>query len=218
MSPVPYTQDVTIWGGSYRFVREDPFFARLVWVGQKYVDEKARGRLRSESGFLDEMAALRKAAPPNGAVLLDEMEHRWSHPEAPPTLYVLTMEVCPLGSAVLIADGRKLGQRAQSIKVGKATRSLAPRLSIYTGPRGLLRGKVTPGSLVLRAAVYGRGPSMLFERDIQRYTSSICVRLEVDDDRGERRRVTSESYCDGKNVVEGILEFARTHLEQRDRA
>lgn len=157
MSPVPHAQDVTVWGGSYRFVREDPFFARAVWVGQKYVDEKARGRLRSEGGFLEQMAALREAAPPNGGVLLDEMEHRWSHPEAPPTLYVLTMEVSVLGNAVLVADGKRLGQRARSIKVGEAGRSLAPRLWVYAGPRGVRRAEITPGSLALRAVVYGSG-------------------------------------------------------------
>lgn len=57
---------------------------------------------------------------------------------------------------------------------------------------------------------------MLFERDVQRYTRSTCVRLEVEDDRGTRLRVTSESYLDGKNLVEG--EFARAHPEPSDRA
>lgn len=215
MRPIPCAQDTTAWSGSYRIVRDDPFFARAVRVGQKYVDEKARGRLRSLDGFLEEMAALRETAPADGAVLLDEMEYRWSHPEAPPTLYVLTMEVSVKGNAVLIAGDKKLGQRAQSIKVGKAGRSLAPRLWVYAGPRGVRGADITRGSLVLRAVVYGDGPSMLFERDIQRYTKTIGVRLEVESERGARWRVTSESYW-GTDLVEDILEFARAHLEQAE--
>jgi hypothetical protein len=215
MRPIPCAQDTTAWGGSYRIVRDDPFFARAVRVGQKYVDEKARGRLRSSDGFLEEMAALRATAPADGAVLLDEMEHRWSHPEAPPALYVLTMEVFVTGEAFLIAGDKKLGQRAQSTKVGEASRSLAPRLSVYAGRRGLRGAEITPGSLVLRAVVYGDGPSMLFERHILRYTKTIGVRLDVESDQRPRWGVTAESYW-GTDVVEGILEFARAHLEQAE--
>lgn len=104
------------------------------------------------------------------------------------------MEVSVKGNAVLIAGDKKLGQQAQSIKVGKAGRSLAPRLRVYAGPRGVRGADITRGSLVLRAVVYGDGPSMLFERDIQRYTKTIGVRLEVESERGARWRVTSESY------------------------
>lgn len=58
---------------------------------------------------------------------------------------------------------------------------------------------------------------MLSERDVQRYTKTIGVSLEVESDRGVRWRVTSESYCGGgTDLVEDILEFARAHLEQAE--
>jgi hypothetical protein len=213
LPPVSDWPGVTVWRGRYRISGDDPFFAQAVHVGRKYVDKKDRGESVSEVGFREEMVALRQAAPRAGSVLLDELEHRWSRPGAPPSLYVLTMEVSPLGDGVLVAGDKRLGRRAQSIKVGKAARSLAPRLSVYTGARPLLRGKITPGSLVLRAAVFGSGASMMSEREIHRHTRSTCTRLEVDD-RGERLRVTAESYCDGKNLVEGILEFVRARIER----
>jgi hypothetical protein len=219
VSSVPYSQEVTIWSGGYPLARDDPFFDRARFVGQKYVDEKARGRLKSEVEFRAEMVGLREAAHTDGAVLLDELEHRWSRPDAPPSLYVLTMKVSVAANELLVAGGKKLGRRCKSIKVGQARRSLAPRLWVYAGPYGLRGAKVVPGSLVLRAVVYGGGRSaLLAERELQRHSRSTCLPLWVEDDQDGRWRVTSESYLDGENLVEGILDFARADLEQNGHA
>jgi hypothetical protein len=40
-------RETTVWLGTCRLVRGDPFFATAVQLGQKYVDEKARGKLES---------------------------------------------------------------------------------------------------------------------------------------------------------------------------
>lgn len=210
----PTSRDINVWSGSYALSRDDPFLDRARRVGQKYVDEKARGRLSSEVGFHEQMAELREAAPPDGHVLLDEMEHRWAYPHAPPSLYVLTMKVSVAANAVLLAGDEKLGRYCESIKVGEAARSLAPRLLVYPGPYGLGGARIAPGSLVLRGVIYGSGRAMLIERDLQRHTKSICELLRVEADGGRRWRVGSESYRDGENLVEEILKFARAHLEQ----
>jgi hypothetical protein len=210
MTRVPDSRDVTVWEGSYPLARDDPFFDKARRAGQKYVDEKVRGRLNLADGYLEAMAELRESAPPEGAVLVDELEHRWSNPDALATLYVLSMEVCVRDDEVLIVGDQKLGQRAPSIKVGEAARSLAPRLWVYAGPRGLDEAVITHGSLVLRAVVYGSGRAMLSERTIQQYARSSGARLQVVGTDGVVRWKRRENYW-GANLVEDILALVEPH-------
>lgn len=200
-------QPVRVWCGNYRFARHDPFFKRAVKAGQTYVDENARGKLVSAEGFRAEMGELRKMAPAEGHVLLDELEHRWAHPQAPPSLYVVTCEVCVHHRFALVAGAKKLGQEALSTKVGQASRSLAPRLSAYED-KEIGGVSITRGSLALRVAIYGHGPTMVREGELKQFARKNGVLLERVDQGGARRPVTTESYA-GVAMIEGICAFAR---------
>jgi hypothetical protein len=154
------------------------------------------------------MDALRKMAPADAHVLLDELEHRWEYPKAPAALYGITFEVCVHQSFMLFAGAEAFGQEASTTKVGQARRSLAPRLAVYEESE--IRGvSITPGSLVLRVVLYGHSSSMVTEGELQNVAKTEGALLErVHNKSGARRPVTSENYA-GDAIVEAIGAFAR---------
>jgi hypothetical protein len=207
---------LTVWSGSYPFVREDPFFGRAAWVGQRFVDAKARGTAISERSFRSEIVALTEMAPVDGQVLLADLKHRWAKPQAPPTLYALTCELRADASCVFTAGGESLGRKVTCTKVGRATRSLAGRLAEYAGRQILGGVPITPGSLVLRAVIYGHGGSMLTERDLKRVAAANGLPLQRIDKTGGRLPGSSEAYV-GSAIVEAICGFGRERASARPR-
>jgi hypothetical protein len=197
---------VTPWCGDFRFEYDDPFFAEAVRIG-KYVDQKTRGNPTSEDTFRDAIDLLRRSAPAEGDVLVAELEHRWAHPLAPPALYVVTCEVCVHTNFRLVAGDSELGYETTMTKVGKAKRSLAPRISRYAD-EGIARVGVTPRTLSLRLAVFGSGPEMPREGELKQLAKANAVPLERVDMFGQRCAVTSESYA-GDGVVAVIREHFR---------
>lgn len=202
-------QPVRVWCGTYRFAH-DPFFTRAVKAGQIYVDANARGKQVSAERFRAEMNELRKIAPADGQVLLDELEHRWAYPQAPPALYVVTCDVCVPQRFALVAGDEELGQEALSTKVGQASRSLAPRISRYC-KEGIAGVSIPKGSLALRVVVYGHGPSMVREGELKQVAKKNGVRLERVDEGGERLPVTTETFA-GDAMVDVISAFARERV------
>jgi hypothetical protein len=203
----PGDDQVTVWCGNYRFAREDPFLARAVKTGRTYVDPYVRGSPVSAEHFRAEMQALRKMAPADGRVLLDELEHRWANHQAPPALYVLTCEVCVPDRCELVAGEEEFGQAALSTKVGKAGRSLAPRIVRYA-EEGIKGVEIAKGSLALRVVIYGRGPAMMSERELKQVATKNATLLERVDEVGRRRAVTTESYA-GVAIIKAVCAFAR---------
>jgi hypothetical protein len=201
--------EVTVWCGTYRVDRHDPFFSSAVNLGRRYVDPHVRGKQVPEDAFHAEVEVLRKAAPANGQVLLDELQHRWAYPSAAPALYALTCEVCVPADLVLIGATEELGRTTASTKIGKAARSLAPRLVRYD-EEGIAGVHLTKGSLVLRLVVYGHGQSMIREGELKQVASRNAPVLERADELGNRRQVTTESYA-GAEVVNAICAYARGH-------
>jgi hypothetical protein len=200
-------QSVRVWCGNYRFARHDPVFKRAVKVGQTFVDENARGKPVSAEGFRAEMGELRKLAPADGHVLLEELEHRWAYPQAPPSLYVVTSEVGVPHRFALVAGAEELGQEAHSTKVGRARRSLAPRVGQYD-VRGFAGVSITKDSVALRVVIYGHGLSMVSEGELKQVARKNGTLLERVDEGGARRPVTTESYA-GVAMIEAICAFAR---------
>ncbi len=199
-------EPIRVWCGNYRFASEDPFFSKAVKTGRACVDEKARGKPVSAKRFRAEMDVLRKMAPADGHVLLDDLEHRWDDPDAPPALYVVTCEVCVHQSFTLFAGAEALGQAALTSKVGQASRSLAPRIVVYQEAE--IRGvSITPGSLALRVAIYGHGPSMVSEGELKQVAKKNGMLLERVHESGARRPVTTESYA-GDAIIEAIYAYA----------
>jgi hypothetical protein len=199
---------LTVWSGAYRFAMEDPFFRRASWVGQRYVDRKGKDAVVSESSFRSEMDELRETAPHDAEVLLEDLEHRWLTPQAPPTLYVLDCALVTESSCVFQADGRRLGRRVTCTKVGEALRSLAGRLTEYDRRRILGQASITPQSLVLRAVIFGYGDLMLSETEVQRVARANGSPLMRFDKSGRRLPGSSETYVGGA-IVEAICAFAR---------
>jgi hypothetical protein len=180
------------------------------------VDEQARGKPVSAAAFQLEIGTLLRDAPLDGRVLLVDLKHRWARPQAPPTLYVLTCELRTEASCVFTAGGERLGSQVTCTKVGRATRSLAGRLAEYAGSRMLGGSPITPGSLVLRAVIYGDGPSMLAERDVQQIAAANGSLLKRFDKTGGRLECSNEAYA-GERVVEAICGFARERWLLRGR-
>jgi len=77
--------DLTVWEGDYAFGRDDVFFPRAVLLARKYSDREPEKR-PTDAAFREALDALRQTAPPGGHVLLDQIEHRWLHPDCPPAL------------------------------------------------------------------------------------------------------------------------------------
>jgi len=91
-------------------------------------------------------------------------------------------------------------------KVGQARHTVAARLPRYK--TDVLGGvNVVDGSPTLHVLVYGNGPAMLLEREIQQVARSHGSRAQVVDETGVRR-VGSETYV-GAGMIDVLCTFAR---------
>jgi hypothetical protein len=202
---------VTVWCGNYRFKRDDQFFLGVVKAGRDYADREP-GQRPTETAFRAEMDRLRDMAPDGGVVLLDQLEHRWKHPDCPPALYVLTCTLlAPEGGFVLDTAGTRR-QKALCTKVGRAKRTVAARIERYTWDRlGGLRPQAD--SHTLRVVIYGDASTMLLERDVQAVARNNGSRAMAIERNGARRRVGSETYA-GVAMVDAICAFAQRQAKQ----
>ncbi len=75
--------------GNYQFGGDDYFLRRAATIGRKSVD-KSPGERPSEASFREALEDLLSIAPAEGRGLIDQLAHRWTHPDCPPCLYVLT--------------------------------------------------------------------------------------------------------------------------------
>ncbi len=195
---------MTVWRGRLPITRRDPFFRGALDIGRSYVDGHARGKPVDAAAYLEEINALRATAPTGSEALLDELEHRWSYPDAPPGLYVLTFDLS-VDEGFFVAGEENLGRRVSSTKVGRAKRSLVGRLALYD-EKGIGRGMTIPdGSLTLRVAIFGHGPAMITESELTKEASLHARPLRRT---GGDGRVTSESY-EGSAAVEPLGRFAQ---------
>ncbi len=195
---------LTAWCGNLPLASDDPSFDGAVDLGRKYVDVRARGKPVSAAEYLERIVELRAQTPHDSHVLLDELEHRWAHPDAPPSLYVLTFGLS-VKDGYFVAGGENLGMHVISTKVGRAKRSLVGRLALYA-EGGIGRGMtIPPGSLTLRVAVFGHGTSMLTESDLKREAT---LHVRALGRIGGDGRVTSESY-EGVAAVEPLSRFVQ---------
>jgi hypothetical protein len=92
-------------------------------------------------------------------------------------------------------------------KVGRAKRSLAPRLAVYL-ERGYNHSKIPNGTLSPRVVIYGNGRAMPSEPDIQRVPRGNADRLYCECADGVTRPVSRENYF-GTEVVRPLTDFAR---------
>lgn len=161
----------------------------------------------SEDDFRDEVRTLRRIAPVDGHGLLDELEHRWTHPLAPPALYLLTCEACAHEGFTFWAGEQMLERRAPITKFGQARRSLAGRLARYVEQNGMKHVGFTDGSLVLRAAIFGRGSVMLKEKEIRNVAKRTGTRLHHVHESGRRSRIGNESFV-GDTIIDPISALA----------
>jgi hypothetical protein len=197
---------VTVWYGRLPLRDADRWFRRLVLIGQRYPDEHARfldGKRDvdvSLDAFLNEVRGLREIVPSEASVLIDELEHRWRFPEAP-SLYAISSMV--IGAVPLHAAGAPLAAQVLSIKLGKAKRSLAPRLSAYVTGGKLQRGRIVSGTVELRLVVFGSGEGMVRERDLLGRAREHAPRLTSGPD--PRAFLTAESYY-SETLLHHLLE------------
>jgi hypothetical protein len=199
---------VNAWSGNLPFSLRDPVSKQAVEIGRKYVDPYAQGKTVDAAAFEDAMAALREVAPPRTNAIVDELEFRCVNRAAPPALYVITHTVeSRAAGRNLIAENRQVGSRVWSTKVGKAKRSLAPRLAVYL-ERGYNHSKIPDGTLSLRLVIYGNGRAMPSEPDIQRVARGHADRLYCECADGVTRPVSRESYF-GTGVLKPLTDFAR---------
>jgi len=197
---------VTVWCGNYRFGRDDFFLPWAATVARKYVDKKPEQR-PPEARFREELERLRGIAPADGRVLLDQLTHRWRHPDCPPSLYVVTCTLRAPDGWTLVDDAAKPVQELFCTKVGQARHSVAARIERYKTER--LGGvSIAEGSPALRVVIYGDGSTMLLERQIQEVARNNGSRAEVTERAGVRRRVGSETYV-GVGMIDAICAFAR---------
>jgi hypothetical protein len=197
---------LTAWCGRYQFGRDDLFFPRAVAIGQTYVDQRPEKR-PSEASFLEDLEALRGGAPPDLEALVDQLEHRWTHPACPPSLYVLTFTLCAPEGGALISHGGRLVSRLLCTKVGKAEHSVAARILRYRTEK-LNRVSILKGSQALRVVIYGDGSAMLLEREVQQLARDNGSHAEVIEQAGVRRKVSPEAYV-GAGMIDAICAFAR---------
>jgi hypothetical protein len=201
---------LTVWSGEYAFGQDDSFFPAAVLLARKYSD-KEPDRRRPEDEFRDALEALRSTAPKEGHVLLDQLEHRWRHPDCPPALYVLTLTLsAPDGGALVGADGQPV-QGLVCTKVGEAKRTIAARIAAYK--RQALGGvPVAPESPTLRAAIYGDGDAMLLESEVQKAARGTAPRAAKTVDGQRFAYVGDETYV-GLEVVDVVCALARARQE-----
>lgn len=202
---------ITVWCGNYGFRCDDPFFTGVVKAGRDYADKEPEQR-PPEKTFRKELERLRTRAPDDALVLLDQLEHRWKYPACPPALYVLTCTLlAPDGGSVVDEDGRRR-EKLLCTKVGRAKRTVAPRIERYTWDRlgGLWP---EPGGHTLRVVIYGDGSTMLLERQVQAVARDRGSRARAIDRDGALRRVGSETYA-GVGLADAICAFAQAHAWQ----
>lgn len=110
---------IAVWCGDYRYGGEDFFFRQAVAAGRKYVDKTPEQR-PPERPFREELERLRSIAPAEGSVLLDQLEHRWRHPDCPPSLYVVTCTLSAPEGGAMVAGAAESVQELLCSKVGAA--------------------------------------------------------------------------------------------------
>lgn len=197
---------LTVWHGEYAFGQDDSFFPKAVDLARDYAD-KEPGKRPADADFRTALDALRETAPKEGHALLDQIEHRWLHPDCPPALYVLTLTlVAPEGGELVAADGERV-QELLCTKVGKAKRTIAARI-VYYKTQVLGGVPVETGSPTLRAVIYGDGEAMLLEKEVQKAARAAAPRAtKVIDGQGPAD-VSPEAYI-GVEVVDAVRTFAQ---------
>src|SRR5215211_1426011 len=143
---------IAVWCGEYEFGLDDSFYRALVSVARKFADKRPDAR-PPEALFRDELESLRRVAPSDAQGLLDQLEHRWQHPDCPASLYVVTCTLrAPHGGYLVSEDGAHV-QELACTKVAQAEHCVAARIARYkTEPlHGLTIAK---GSQTLRAVIY----------------------------------------------------------------
>jgi hypothetical protein len=151
---------------------------------------------------------LRGVAPVDGHVLLDQLDHRWRHPDCPASLYVLALRLRAPDRGALVAENGQLVQELLCTKVGQAKRTLAARIAAYKSQ--LLGGvRISAGSQSLRVVIYGDSSAMLLEREIQQVARSRGSRAQVVNE-GDVGNVGDETYA-GVEIIDAICAFAREH-------
>ena len=123
-------RQVTVWRGDYAFGRDDSAFREVVRAARKYADRDP-DRRPEEGRFREELERLRRVVPADGRVLLDQLEHRWAHPDCPPCLYVLTCTLRAPERGTLLDDHGQPIPELLCTKVGRAKRTLAARIDAY---------------------------------------------------------------------------------------
>lgn len=200
----------SVWCGTYGFGRDDHFFPAAVAAARRYAD-KEPDRRPPEGRYREELARLRSIAPPEGQVLLDQLDQRWEDPNCPPALYVVTLTLrAPDGACLFDGTDRPVNE-LRCTKLGQAEKTLAARITRYkTEP--LNRVPIVAGSQELRVAIYGS--TMLSEDDIKTVaTESGGVPVKWIDKDGRRFTVSGtrkETYV-GVELVDAICAFARQH-------
>jgi hypothetical protein len=201
---------VTVWCGNRPFSLNDNVCKRAVCVGREYVDSHARPHTRRDVDVVaygTELAALHQLAHRGSDPLVDELEFRWANSEAPCGLYVITHEVEPrFADGYFIADGKPVGRRVWATKVGRALRSLAGRLAVYE-EKQYRDATICEGSISLRVAIYGSGPAMPSEPQIQAVARVNAPKLFVTCADGITRAVSTETFF-GTDVVVPLTRFA----------
>jgi len=197
---------LTVWHGDYAFGQDGVFFPAAVRLARKYADKEPNQR-PPEAEFRKALVALRETAPQEGNVLLDQIEHRWRHPDCPPALYVLTLTLsAPRGGALVAADGQHV-PKLVCTKVGEAKRTIAARIAAYK--KQVLGGvPVATGSPTLRAAIYGDGEAMLLESQVQKVAIAAAPRATKALDGQGLSFVGDETYV-GLEVVDAVRTFAQ---------
>jgi hypothetical protein len=197
---------LTAWHGEYAFGQDDSFFPKAVDLARSYADREP-GKRPTDAEFRSELQVLLETAPVEGQVLLEQIEHRWLHPDCPPALYVLTLTlVAPEGGELVAADGGRV-QELLCTKVGKAKRTIAARI-VYYKTQVLGGVPVATGSPTLRAAIYGDGEAMLLEKELQKAARAAAPRAARVIDRQRPVDVSPEVYV-GVEVVDAVRRFAQ---------
>jgi hypothetical protein len=197
---------LTVWSGDYAFGLDDVFFPRAVLLARKYSDREP-DRRPPEDEFRNALDVLRERAPEEGQVLLDQIDHRWRHPDCPPALYVLTLTLsAPPGGALVAGDGQHV-QELVCTKVGEAKRTIAARIDAYK--KQVLGGvPVATGSPTLRAAIYGDGEAMLVESEVQKAALAAAPRAAKVLEGQRLAHVGDETYV-GVEVVDALRTLAQ---------
>jgi hypothetical protein len=200
---------VTVWRGNYQFGRRGPFFDRAVRAARAYADRDLESRPR-DVPFHKELECFRAIAPVNGQGLLDQLEHRWRHPDCLPAVYAMTCTLSVPPNWGLVAESGELVRELTCVKIGKAKRCVVARITTYnTEP---ING-VWPveGSQKLRLLIYGDGPRMLSEASIKEVARRSGSYARVIDETGYQRNVSPEVFVGGR-VIDAICAFARERI------